>query len=238
MPADTAAGGFFLANNGTNYPLQTDMQGQYHNEIIATAEREVIDDLTVRLDYQHRWLGNDHRGRLRRPGGYTFVLANPGNVPQSAIAARPSATRRTRGDQRAGGVRRRWRPTRTTRTCRRSRRTSRTPGRRGQRHGEADTLQDLANAPKPERTYDAITLSVNKRFSKNWLARASYTYSRLIGNYEGLYQAEQNYFAPNGNNAYDTPDLYVNQNGPLPNDRPHLAHVDGFYSHRARQRAS
>jgi hypothetical protein len=62
------------------------------------------------------------------------------------------------------------------------------------------------------------------------LARASYTYSRLIGNYDGLYQAEQNYFAPNGNNAYDTPDLYANQNGPLPNDRPHLFHLDGFYT--------
>ena len=87
------------------------------------------------------------------------------------------------------------------------------------------TLQGLKHAPKPERTYDAITVSVNKRFSKNWLVRASYTYSRLVGNYEGLYQAEQNYFAPNGNNAYDTPDLYTNQNGPLPNDRPHLAHA-------------
>ena len=73
-------------------------------------------------------------------------------------------------------------------------------------------------------------MSVNKRFAKHWLTRASYTYSRLIGNYDGLYQAEQNYFAPNGNNAYDTPDLYANQNGPLPNDRPHLAHLDGFYT--------
>jgi hypothetical protein len=92
------------------------------------------------------------------------------------------------------------------------------------------TLQGLAAAPKPERTYDAITVSVNKRFSRNWLTRAAYTYSRLIGNYDGLYQAEQNYFAPNGNNAYDSPDLYANSNGPLPNDRPHLAHVDGFYT--------
>ncbi len=70
---------------------------------------------------------------------------------------------------------------------------------------------------------------MNKRFAKNWLARASYTYSRLIGNYEGLYQQETNYIAPNGGNAYDFPELYVNQNGPLPNDRPHLFKLDGFY---------
>ena len=63
--------------------------------------------------------------------------------------------------------------------------------------------RQLANAPTPERTYDAITLSLNKRFSKDWLARAAYTYSRLIGNYEGLYQKETNYIAPNGSNAYD-----------------------------------
>ena len=93
------------------------------------------------------------------------------------------------------------------------------------------TLQSLQAAPKPERTYDAITLSIHERFTKNWMARASYTYSRLIGNYEGLFQNELGYYAPNGNNAYDTPDLYVNQNGPLPNDRPHLGKIDGFYTH-------
>ena len=37
---------------------QTNIQGQYHNEIVATAEREIMEDMTVRIDYQHRWLGN------------------------------------------------------------------------------------------------------------------------------------------------------------------------------------
>ena len=55
--ADNAAGGSALFNNGQNYPVQSNLQGQYHNEIVATAEREVIEDMTVRLDYQHRWLG-------------------------------------------------------------------------------------------------------------------------------------------------------------------------------------
>jgi hypothetical protein len=96
---------------------------------------------------------------------------------------------------------------------------------------QAKTVGVLANAPKPERTYDAISLTVNKRFSKNWFARASYTYSRLVGNYEGLYQSENNYVAPNGSNAYDTADLYVNNRGYLPNDHPHNAKLDGYYSH-------
>ena len=45
-----------------------------------------MDDMTVRLDYQHRWLGNiieDGYG----PGFDNGVLANPGNVPQSALDA-------------------------------------------------------------------------------------------------------------------------------------------------------
>ena len=37
---------------------QKNIQGQYHNEIVATAERQIMDDMTVRIDYQHRWLGN------------------------------------------------------------------------------------------------------------------------------------------------------------------------------------
>jgi hypothetical protein len=62
------------------------------------------------------------------------------------------------------------------------------------------------------------------------MVHASYTYSRLIGNYEGLYQDHQDYFAPNGGNAYDTNDLVLNQKGPLPNDHPHSGRLDGYYA--------
>jgi hypothetical protein len=191
---------------------QKNIQGQYHNEIVATAERQIMDDMTVRIDYQHRWLGNiieDGYG----PGFQNGVLGNPGNVPQSAIDA---ANHELQQAQMAAAA---------------------NPNDPAAQAAAATaqynlgTLQTLKNAPAPERTYDAITLSLNKRFSKNWLTRASYTYSRLIGNYEGLYQQETNYIAPNGNNTVDAPELYVNQNGPLPNDRPHLFKLDGFYRH-------
>jgi hypothetical protein len=213
------AGQNLLLNNGQDYALQANLAGQYHNEIVATAEREIIEDLTVRLDYQHRWLGTIIEDGAGDPN-LTFVLANPGHVPKSALDQATAYAKDTKAALDAANA------------------MTPLPANLPQLQSAADaaqaqltTLQALAAAPKPERTYDAITASVNKRFSKNWLARAAYTYSRLIGNYDGLYQAEQNYFAPNGNNAYDTPDLYSNQNGPLPNDRPHLAHVDGFYTH-------
>ena len=40
--------------------------------------------------------------------------------------------------------------------------------------------------PKAKRTYDAVTVALNKTFSDLWLAQVSYTWSRLTGNYDGL----------------------------------------------------
>jgi hypothetical protein len=194
---------------------QPNLQGQYHNEIVATAEREVIQDLVVRLDYQHRWLGSiieDGYG----PGFGPGVLANPGHVPGSAI---DEATRQR--DQTAAAL--------AAAAPTDPNYQALTSAANTAAYNLA-TLQQLGAMPTPERTYDALTLSLRKRFSKNWMTRASYTYSRLIGNYEGLYQNETNYIAPNGGNAYDLPELAVNANGPLPNDRPHLFRLDGFYN--------
>ena len=81
-----------LFNNGSNYPVQANLKGQYHNEIVATAEREIIEDLTVRLDYQHRWLGEIIEDGAADPTGFTFVLANPGDVPKSALDDARTAT--------------------------------------------------------------------------------------------------------------------------------------------------
>ncbi|HEY6474939.1 MAG TPA: TonB-dependent receptor, partial [Polyangia bacterium] len=209
--ANNATGGTSLSNNGVNYPVQANLQGQYSNEIVASAERQIADDTTVRVDYQHRWIGAVIEDGTADPS-FTFVLANPGHVPESAITqakanlydAQQAANARPADPQIQANL--------------------------NNAQAVLTTLQGLASAPSPERTYDAITLSLNKRFAKNWYTRASYTYSRLIGNYEGLYQVEQNYFAPNGSNYTDTPDLYLNQNGPLPNDHPHILHLDGYYS--------
>ncbi len=187
------------------------MQGQYSNEVTATAEREILPGMTLRLDYQHRWLGTiieDGAGP-----DFNSVLANPGHVPDSAITAANNDIQQAMTALQAM-------PTDPV-----------AQANVQNAQAKLSAIQQLANAPTPERTYDAITLSLNKHFSKAWFARAAYTYSRLIGNYEGLYQNETNYIAPNGSNAYDYPDLYVNQNGPLPNDRPHLFKVDGFYTH-------
>jgi hypothetical protein len=215
--ATDAAGGYFASNNGQSYAVQKNLAGQYHNEIVATAERELREGMTLRLDYQHRWLGTIIEDGSADPSG-TYVLANPGHVPQSAIEAAQREAEAANAEAAA------------YRAAHMNDSDPLLESAAANANAKLTTLEGLKNAPKPERTYDAITFSLNQRFTKNWLARASYTYSRLVGNYEGLYQAEQNYFAPNGNNSYDYPDLYNNQNGPLPNDRPHHAHIDGYYT--------
>jgi hypothetical protein len=164
----------------------------------------------VRLDYTHRWLGaviEDGYGDTT----LTDVLGNPGNVPAEAISdaqkESDNLAKMAMDD-----------PTNTV-----------LKSEAANAANKLNALKIFAKAPKPERTYDALTLSVNKRFSRAWFFRGAYTYSRLVGNYEGLYQAEQNYVAPNGTNFTDTPDLFVNSRGLLPNDRTNQAKLDGYY---------
>ncbi len=211
----TGAGEFTQCtpNNGSpvfnSQYVQPDMQGQYHNEVVATVERQVMDDMTVRLDYQHRWLGQVIEDGYGTSGS---ALANAGNVPQSALDAANHQLQQA------------------MMTATNNPKDAVAQANYQNAQANLTALQQLASAPPPKRNYDALTLSLNKRFSRNWLARASYTYSRLVGNYEGLYQYETNYISPNGTNAYDFPELYFNSNGPLPNDRPHLFHLDGYYT--------
>jgi hypothetical protein len=234
-----AAGGYTIVNNSALEARQPHIQGQYHNEVVATLEREVMEDMTVRLDYTHRWLGTiieDGYGDT----GFIDVLANPGNVPTEALNEAKAAADKANADATAAAAAAMTAqnaamadPTnmdKATAAANAQSVSANAAGKAFALQTESNTLQTLAKAPKPERTYDALSLTVNKRFSKNWFFRGSYTYSRLIGNYEGLYQLENNYAAPNGTNAYDTPDLYVNSRGRLPNDHPHQGKVDGYYS--------
>jgi len=205
---DMAAGGTGQFNNGSSYPVQANLKGQFHNEIVATAERQILEDLTIRADYIHRWIGKVIEDGTADASG-AFVLVNPGDIPQSSIdAARREFENLNAMDQTDANIAAQTQAAQV----------------------KLNNLVGLAAAPKPERTYDALTLSVNKRFSKAWFTRASYTYSRLVGNYGGLFQSEGNYFAPNGNNSWDTPDLYNNQRGYLPNDRPNQGRLDGYYT--------
>src|SRR5688500_1636483 len=108
------------------------------------------------------------------------------------------------------------------------------PGRRGT--GTFETTEDLAcNNPEigcfgpARRYYRALEISANKRFSNNYQFIASYVYSSLIGNYEGLFRNDNGQADPNITSLFDLVSLLNGLYGRLPNDRPHQFKFDGSY---------
>ncbi|MFY0581409.1 hypothetical protein ACN28S_50570 [Cystobacter fuscus] len=81
--------------------------------------------------------------------------------------------------------------------------------------------------PKGMRDYDAVTVFLSHTFGEGWLAQASYTWSRLYGNYSGLFRPENNQLDPNFNSDFDLVTLMENREGLLPFDRPHAIKLFG-----------
>ncbi|RKG66968.1 TonB-dependent receptor [Corallococcus sp. CA054B] len=81
--------------------------------------------------------------------------------------------------------------------------------------------------PTPVRDYDAVTVYLNRTFTDGWLAQASYTWSRLYGNYPGLFRPENNQLDPNILADFDLVVLLNNRSGLLPFDRTHAIKVFG-----------
>jgi outer membrane receptor protein involved in Fe transport len=81
--------------------------------------------------------------------------------------------------------------------------------------------------PKPERNYDAVTVYLNRTFADGWLAQANYTWSRLYGNYPGLFRPETAQLDPNILSDFDLVELLENRTGLLPFDRTHQIKVFG-----------
>jgi hypothetical protein len=93
-------------------------------------------------------------------------------------------------------------------------------------------------APEPKRIFKGVQVDATKRFSNNWQGLASYLYSKLEGNFDGLYAPFTNVGAdPNITAAYDYYDFFTNgsdltrltNEGPLSNDRRHQFKVSGVY---------
>jgi outer membrane receptor protein involved in Fe transport len=98
----------------------------------------------------------------------------------------------------------------------------------------------------PKHNYNALELTMDRRFSNNWMVLASYRYSRLRGNYEGFFREDNGQSDPGITSLYDFPtndpnytaiggallgyrgDIrFLGQEGPLPLDRPHHFKVQG-----------
>ena len=108
--------------------------------------------------------------------------------------------------------------------------------------------------PRPKRQYDALQLSLNRRFSGNWFLGGSYVLSRLYGNYSGIASSDEirtpgfsNFGADqqqggqtsrpggNANRGFDLDEMMFDANGNLDpkgrlaTDRPHVLKVYGAY---------
>jgi outer membrane receptor protein involved in Fe transport len=82
---------------------------------------------------------------------------------------------------------------------------------------------------RAQRFYRAIEFSANKRFTNNFQFIASYVFSSLIGNYEGLFRNDNGQSDPNITSLFDLQSLLANTYGRLPNDRPHQFKFNGSY---------
>lgn len=75
--------------------------------------------------------------------------------------------------------------------------------------------------PKARRVYDAASLFIEKRWSRNWMVTGSYTLSWLRGNIAGLFRPETGQLDPNINSDFDLISLLENRTGYLPGDTRH-----------------
>lgn len=82
---------------------------------------------------------------------------------------------------------------------------------------------------RARRYYRALEFTATKRFSNNYQFIASYVFSSLIGNYEGLFRNDNGQSDPNITSLFDLTSLLANTYGRLPNDRPHQFKFNGSY---------
>lgn len=83
---------------------------------------------------------------------------------------------------------------------------------------------------RARRFYRGLELTLNRRLANSFQYQASYVFSSLIGNYEGLFRNDNGQADPNITSLFDLVQLLNNQYGRLPNDRPHQIKFNGSYT--------
>ncbi len=90
-----------------------------------------------------------------------------------------------------------------------------------------------SNLPPAVRDYNAWEIIYNRRMQNKWQLYASYRYSRLNGNYEGLFRNDNGQSDPNITSLYDFPQSTLTQGqyiqGRLNLDTPHIFRAYGAY---------
>jgi hypothetical protein len=190
---------------GENLLVQRKLKGSVMDEIVLGGEYEVARDLVLGVHFTNRRMG-----RVVEDADRGAVLANPGDVPASTIADQERAA--TEAEARAAVSN-----------------STEDQAAANEARFFAESLKNAAAFPRPERTTNALTLTMRQRFVRRWLAQASYTFSRTTGNFTGPYAADYDQLDPGFTGQYDYVEMMLNGDGPLPTDRPHNFRADGAY---------
>lgn len=198
------------------------LRGQYSHQLQLGYDHEVIEDLIVGA----RWLHTDLRRAVEdvsTNGGQDYIIANPGvEVAREDIERQRQQCSELDGRLQALALDD----------------PARAPLARDRQRCEAlvdafERVDRIFDAPR--RSFDALTLEIRKRFARNWLLLASYTFSRLRGNYDGFVDPITGAINLGASVQYDTPELVRNSYGPLSFDTPHRLKLDGFYTFDLRE---
>ena len=193
------------------------LRGMYNQQFQVGYEQEVVEDLVLGVNWLHTDLGRAVED-ISTNGGLNFIVANPGeSVSAADIAKQQGQCNDLQGKYDGAAM---------------------DDPQRDVYARELNRCTFLADAyskvgtlfNKPIRNYDAWTFKLNKRFARNWILQASYTYSRLIGNYDGFVARNTGAINLGASAQYDIPELVRNSYGPLFDNRPHMVKADGFYS--------
>ena len=197
LPAVSLGNQFALTSTFYS-PLAPDLKGMYTQQFGGGVQYEVLQDLTVGVDYLGRRVGNIIED-MSSDDGSNYFIANPTVSQPWTVAAGPYKDI-TLNPMNAAGL--------------------------SASSGNIYTV----NWPAPTRSYDAFSVTVNKLFSKKWLAQASYTWSSLRGNFPGLFRAENGQLDPNITSEYDLVSLLGNKSGPLNGNRANQIKLAGSYN--------
>jgi outer membrane receptor protein involved in Fe transport len=184
---------------------------QFMDEVIFGVEYEIMEDLKLGVSYQNRRLGRVIED-VSTDGAATYIIANPGEW--SSEEENTYVGQISELDQNGDGV-------------------AEDPDNQVELDrltGELEQFRGIRVFDKPQRDYNALQMTVTRRFSKSLYMQGSYTYSRTTGNFPGLFSPDNGQVDPNISSQYDLIELLANRNGPLPQDRPHYVKLDGYYT--------
>jgi outer membrane receptor protein involved in Fe transport len=176
-------------------------QAEYMDEVLAGAEVAVIPDIVLGVTLQHRRLGRVVED-MSTDGANTYIIGNPSEF---------SAAEEQKLQQQIAA---------TTDKAEQARLAH-----------ELDLFKGIRTFDKPVRDYDALEVSVSRKFAPGLYLQSSYTYSRTNGNYPGSVSYDNGQIDPNISSQYDLVELLANRRGALPQDRPHSIKLDGYYTY-------